>query len=1258
MMRLLILALFLFFPLIGISQNDCANLPETFRDETECEVLWKDWDLSSCIGVRDKLYAHDFDQDEIDELIIGNFNYWQVLKYSAVKDTFEYFYQSEYYKDIRMFKILDFRDDGVMDVVIHHRTNYDYEVQIISLDDFEIIHTIHLPWELELHPKEVVYSNIVPNGDKYLVFSGSNKVFVYDEILGEMISVTSVTSGDFALGNIDSDEQLEIVFDNGDIWEFNEEGELIFQKDLLTETLLLKRFVEFENIDGDPWDEIIFAGFGDIIAINAETEDTIYSIDPDYIAETLEMFDFNNDGTKDIFYGDDQWGGIHIHNGLNGDILWTIENPSHGTDAIVYGNFDDDDSREIFWSGNCFSRERLHLADIQINAIQWSSMDLNGPNYTVEIADLNQDNSNEIITWSASSDDSYGGSVLSIYDQETKELIHRVNFDGLTGNNDFYVWDMHIFDAGNDGDLDIMFFSFGNLHVIDGTTYTIESEIDLDINLSGLAGIEMADLDEDGIEEIVAYAGNTLLIINSIDFTIKNNISFPGSGSFFQPKIKIANLDEDSHLEIVFIREYLLKLDDYNTGYELYVSEDNYYKDFDIVDWTGDGKNEIAAGTDLANIHILSGEDLSLIQFFNIANNDDLTAVFCYDINQDGESELITSVANELHFLSKNGNIIKSQSYGLITGFPNASRIVPDDDPSFPNILLGTKGLIEVSTTCTECLWFDPQFWCENATCGTNNGKIFGMDMDTSTVYYITQLETTFRDSITGLTPNFYDITATNSLGCVREFEIRIKEEILSTLFWPFPANECNALSGALGFFGLQGADPIYCEWTNLDNGIEGLDSIGEQANVIDSLSPGTYAIKITDANHCIFIDTLEILLSTIIIDVVVTQATCPNQSVGIASLISSGSLIEEVYWDGVLGGSDIDTLSEGLHTVEVFDAFGCSKSLNFQVEASFVDFQLLQLPTNCDDPTSGDILLTPNIEARLPYDIVWSHGVIDELYFDDLPLGNYMVTITDACDDTEIESIEVESFEFNVLFEYTDIVCAGDENGTATVSIIAGVFPFSYTWSTGQSTIASNNTSSSIFNLGSGEYTVFVEDGNGCSNLTSFSISNPLMLSTEAIVISDDFSTSIGDGSIEILVSGGVQPYEFNWDFGADSAKISGLLSGEYSVTITDNLGCEIDTTVFVDFINAEDNVVGNNFNLFPNPTYGKVFFNNPFEINKFDIEIFSANGSKISTAKIVFAENNELSYIDMNELSPGIYFIGFLVDGQQNFEKIVLLE
>ena len=55
-------------------------------------------------------------------------------------------------------------------------------------------------------------------------------------------------------------------------------------------------------------------------------------------------------------------------------------------------------------------------------------------------------------------------------------------------------------------------------------------------------------------------------------------------------------------------------------------------------------------------------------------------------------------------------------------------------------------------------------------------------------------------------------------------------------------------------------------------------------------------------------------------------------------------------------------------------------------------------------------------------------------------------------------------------------------------------------------------------------------------------------------------------DGSISIIVSGGMPPFDYNWSNGDNTPNINNLSPGEYTLIITDLYNCEEEVTVLIE--------------------------------------------------------------------------------------------
>jgi len=132
-----------------------------------------------------------------------------------------------------------------------------------------------------------------------------------------------------------------------------------------------------------------------------------------------------------------------------------------------------------------------------------------------------------------------------------------------------------------------------------------------------------------------------------------------------------------------------------------------------------------------------------------------------------------------------------------------------------------------------------------------------------------------------------------------------------------------------------------------------------------------------------------------------------------------------------------------------------------------------------------------------------------------------------------------------------TDILCYGGSDGTATVTGLNSVAPYSFVWDNA-------STDATISNLGIGTYNVTVIDANGCTSTNSTTIYQPSQLVSSAIP-TDVTCFGSDDGQIDFNISGGTPPYSYNWSNGAHNEDISNLSPDTYSVTVVDANGCTI---------------------------------------------------------------------------------------------------
>jgi hypothetical protein len=125
-----------------------------------------------------------------------------------------------------------------------------------------------------------------------------------------------------------------------------------------------------------------------------------------------------------------------------------------------------------------------------------------------------------------------------------------------------------------------------------------------------------------------------------------------------------------------------------------------------------------------------------------------------------------------------------------------------------------------------------------------------------------------------------------------------------------------------------------------------------------------------------------------------------------------------------------------------------------------------------------------------------------------------------------------------------------GSNSGSINVDPDGGTEPYTYQWSSGEST-------ANISDLDKGQYILTVTDVDGCTSSKVFDIekSNNLNLDNSYI----KHPSCIGNiGSIHVYGYGGVKPYTYLWSDGNTNQIRNNLSEGRYRVTVTGVNGCK----------------------------------------------------------------------------------------------------
>ena len=123
--------------------------------------------------------------------------------------------------------------------------------------------------------------------------------------------------------------------------------------------------------------------------------------------------------------------------------------------------------------------------------------------------------------------------------------------------------------------------------------------------------------------------------------------------------------------------------------------------------------------------------------------------------------------------------------------------------------------------------------------------------------------------------------------------------------------------------------------------------------------------------------------------------------------------------------------------------------------------------------------------------------------------------------------------------------------NGGVSISV-SPPLAYTFTWSNGQ-------TSQDLINVSSGTYTLTVNGGGACVATATFTVGSDVGTVSLSGSATDILCFGENTGAVNLTIGGGTQPYNINWSpaFPGNQEDLSNLVAGNYSVTVTDQLGC-----------------------------------------------------------------------------------------------------
>lgn len=273
-----------------------------------------------------------------------------------------------------------------------------------------------------------------------------------------------------------------------------------------------------------------------------------------------------------------------------------------------------------------------------------------------------------------------------------------------------------------------------------------------------------------------------------------------------------------------------------------------------------------------------------------------------------------------------------------------------------------------------------------------------------------------------------------------------------------------------------------------------------------------------------------------------------------------------------VQNNGSFSNLNLGDHSILINDAIGSTFEIVFEIVINNqLVINVIDLShVNCFGDVDGSISVVAS-SGILPFEFSIDGGSTFQTSgnFLNLSAGTHEIIAIDGvgCYDTLNTEILALSHINILALNKENINCNGDSSGSIQLFGELGTSPYQFSMD------GLNYQDSGVYsNIVVGDHQFWVEDVNGCMDSIALSFTEP------PPIIMDSFSSispiCFNDNNAELSfnASGGVSPYTFQIDgSGAVSSPyFTGLDAGDHIVSMTDDNGCSIDSSIVIQQVDS----------------------------------------------------------------------------------------
>lgn len=263
-------------------------------------------------------------------------------------------------------------------------------------------------------------------------------------------------------------------------------------------------------------------------------------------------------------------------------------------------------------------------------------------------------------------------------------------------------------------------------------------------------------------------------------------------------------------------------------------------------------------------------------------------------------------------------------------------------------------------------------------------------------------------------------------------------------------------------------------------------------------------------------------------------------------------------------GTGTFSNLAPGPYTVTIQDANGCQGTVPITISTASnpSGSETSNLPTGCLGATGATTVLGSGGAGSYTYSINGGSSFQSSGNFTGLLAGSYSVIVLDGsgCQGTVPVTITTAPNPSGTETSNSPTGCAGP-TGQSTVQGTGGNGTYSYSIN-GGSTFQS---SGSFGSLSAGNYSVIVQDGNGCQGTVPITIGSAPAVTLSTVSNTNPLCPNATNGSIQVAANAGTAnfSYSINGSTGQPTGSFSNLGAGTYTLTVVDAAGCTANQSV-----------------------------------------------------------------------------------------------